>query len=120
MTGGLEAGGACRRSRTFREDVQHVIGVEAELVGVLGVVGVQSATLRDPGLRFGSRFGEACSRKRFHLLGAPALQPAADRSFQSQQTEVTRGQKPPRRLPAPQASRVTGSLTLQLPGQAPP
>lgn len=47
---------------TFREDLQDVIGVEAELIGVLGVVGVQGATLRDPGLRFGSRFGAARSR----------------------------------------------------------
>lgn len=47
---------------TFREDLQDVIGVEAELIGVLGVVGVQGATLRDPGLWFGSRFGAACSR----------------------------------------------------------
>lgn len=72
---------AVQRRRTFREDLHDVIGVEAELIGVLGVVGVQSATLRDPGLGFGSRLGEARSRKRLHLLGAPALQPAADRSF---------------------------------------
>lgn len=66
---------------TFREDLHDVVGVEAELVGVLGVVGVQSATLGDPGLRFGSWFGTTRSRKRLHLLGAAALQPAADRSF---------------------------------------
>lgn len=72
---------AVQRRRTFRDDLHDVIGVEAELVGVLGVVGVQSATLRDPGLGFGSRFGAARSRKRLHLLGAAALHPARDRRF---------------------------------------
>lgn len=66
---------------TFREDLNDIIGIKAELIGVLGIVGVQSATLRDTGLRFGSRFWAARSRKWLHLLGPPPLQPAMDRTF---------------------------------------
>lgn len=66
---------------TFREDLNDIVGIEAELIGVLGIVGVQSAALRDTGLWFGSRFWAARSRKWLHLLGPPPLQPAMDRTF---------------------------------------
>lgn len=58
--------------RTFSEDLDDVVGVEAQLVGVLGVVGVQSFTLGGP--RFG--FRPTRSRNRLHLLGETPVEPA--------------------------------------------
>lgn len=66
---------------TFREYLNDIISIKAELISVLGIVGVQSATLRDTGLWFGSRFRASCSRKWLYLFGPPALQPAMDRTF---------------------------------------
>lgn len=63
-------------SGTFCEYLYDIIGVEAQLVRVLGVVGVQRSALGGPRLRLGGRFGPTGPGKRFHLLGPPALKSA--------------------------------------------
>lgn len=50
--------------RTFLEDVDDVVGVEAELVGVLRVVGVERAALRHLRLGLGLRLGPAPGGRR--------------------------------------------------------
>lgn len=59
-------------SGTFSEYLNDIISVEAELIGVLGVIGIQSSALRSPRFWFGS----TRSRKRLHLLRPAPLQPA--------------------------------------------
>lgn len=49
---------------TLFDDVDHVVSVEAELVRVLSVVGVQSFALGHLGFGFGCRFGSSSSRRR--------------------------------------------------------
>lgn len=68
----------CRLIGTFSKNLDDIISVEAELVGVLGVVGVQSSALGGPGFGSGGRFGSTGSRNRLHLLRLPALQPEDD------------------------------------------
>lgn len=51
-------------SLTLFDDVDHVVSVEAELVCVLSVVGVQSFALGHLGFGFGRRFGAPSSRRR--------------------------------------------------------
>lgn len=50
--------------RTFLDDVDDVIGVEAELVGVLRVVGVERPALRHLRLGLGLRLGPPSGRGR--------------------------------------------------------
>lgn len=50
--------------RVLFDDVNKVISVEAELVRVLSVVGVQSFALGHLGLGFGCRFGSSATRWR--------------------------------------------------------
>lgn len=64
-----------RTSSTFSEYLDDIISVEAELIRVLGVVGVQRSALWRPGLRSGGWFWSTRSRNRFHLLWPPPLQP---------------------------------------------
>lgn len=49
---------------TLFDDVDHVVGVEAELVCVLSVVGVQGFALGHLGFGFGCRFGSPSARLR--------------------------------------------------------
>lgn len=49
---------------TLFDDVDDIVGIEAELIGVLCVVGVQSFTLRDLGFGFGCRFGSSSTGRR--------------------------------------------------------
>lgn len=58
---------------TFSQYLDDIIGVEAELVSVLSIVGVQRSALWRARLGFGSRFGSPGSRNRLHLLGASAV-----------------------------------------------
>lgn len=51
-------------SLTLFDDVDDVFGVEAELVRVLSVVGVQSFALGHQVFGFGRRFGSPSSRRR--------------------------------------------------------
>lgn len=55
----------CRSRRlTLFDDVDDVVSVEAELVRVLGVVGVQGFALGHLGFGLGRRFGSTSSRRR--------------------------------------------------------
>lgn len=54
----------CSQVLTLFDDVDNVIGVEAELVCVLSVVGVQSFALGHLGFGFGRRLGPPSSRWR--------------------------------------------------------
>lgn len=49
---------------TFFDDVDDIISIEAELIGVLGVVGVQSFALRYLGFGFWCRFGSSSTGRR--------------------------------------------------------
>lgn len=57
--------------RTFLEDVDDVVGVEAELVGVLRVIGVERAALRHLRLGLGLRLGPPSGWRRA-ARGLPA------------------------------------------------
>lgn len=57
--------------RTFLDDVDDVVGVEAELVGVLRVVGVERPALRHLRLGLGLRLGPAPGWRRA-ARGLPA------------------------------------------------
>ena len=46
---------------TFFDDINKVISVEAELVRVLSVIGIQGLALRHLGFGFGCRFGSSSS-----------------------------------------------------------
>lgn len=57
--------------RTFLDDVNDIVGVEAELVGVLRVVGVERPALRHLRLGLGLRLGPSSGRRRA-ARGLPA------------------------------------------------
>lgn len=70
---------------TFCEDLDDVTGVEAELVCVLGVIGVERSALRGSGFWFGS----TRPRRRFHFLGAPSMQPGGEeRDIRSEEPQT--------------------------------
>jgi len=64
---------------TFRENLDDVVGIEAELVGVLGVVGVQRLAVgrARPGLGGGLRSARA--GEGLHLFRQPTLEPERER-----------------------------------------
>lgn len=63
--------GPAPRVRTFLDDVDDVVGVEAELVGVLRVVGIERPALRHLRLGLGLRLGPPSGRGRA-ARGLPA------------------------------------------------
>lgn len=60
---------------TFSDYLNDVLSIEAKLIGVLGIVGVQSSAVRSSGLRFGS----TCSRRRLHLLWTAPVYPTGEK-----------------------------------------